>query len=287
MSSGFPKNRYRGRRAAAALILLFCTGLVSSSGVAGAGAKPLRVCADPNNLPFSRSDGSGFENRIARIVASALGRPLEFAWHGQHRGFIRKSLKAGHCDVIMGVPADLDMVRTTRPYYRSSYVFVRRAADPAIRSFADPRLKTLTIGVQLVGDDGANTPPVHEMAGRDIRNLRGFMIYGDDAQPAPLAAIFDAVADGTVDVAVAWGPEAGYFASRRPVPLSLAPVEDLPGSLSARMTFDIAMGVRKEDKALALELDSAIERRAGDIARVLDAYKIPRMRTTRAEGEPR
>src|SRR5689334_22317676 len=124
----------------------------------------LRVCAEPDNLPFSRADRSGFENRIAELLATELGAHLVYAWRPQRRGFVRKTLGAGVCDAWMGVPADYERVLTTRPYYRSTYVFVY--GKRPLRSFDDPGLRALRIGVQLPGNDMAATPPGHVLAAR-------------------------------------------------------------------------------------------------------------------------
>ncbi len=241
-------------------------------------ARELRVCADPNNLPFSKQDGSGFENKIATVLADELGAELRYTWHAQRRGFLRETLNAGKCDVVMGYPPNYELLKSTKPYYRSSFAFVQRAGDREIRSFDDPALRTLKIGVQLVGDDGANTPPVQILAKRGIvSNVHGYMVYGDYRSGAPLSPIMTAVADGDVDVAIVWGPTAGYFASRERKPLSVTPVLFDPSMLSQPMTFDIAMGVRKDDAALAREINGAISKRRGDIDRILADYGVPRV----------
>jgi mxaJ protein len=242
---------------------------------------PLRVCADPNALPASNAQGEGFENRIAALLADELGTPLSYTWWAQRRGFVRNSLNAGLCDVILGVPVGFDPVLTTRAYYRSTYVFVwRRERALGIRSLDDPRLRALTVGVQLVGDDGINTPPAHALARRGIvSNVRGFTVFGDHAQPSPQTAILRAVAEGVIDVAMVWGPLAGFFASRLSTPLELAPIapDDPPG---LRFTFAMAAGVRKGDAALRDRLQAALDRRAPDIRAVLDAYGVPRAEPT-------
>src|SRR6185503_11144002 len=139
---------------------------------------PLRVCADPNNLPFSNQHGDGFENQIATLVARELGRPLEYFWLPQRRGFIRNSLDARRCDVVMGVPAQYGLLQPTRSYYRSSYAFVsRRDRHWRIDSFDAPVLKRLTIGIQITGDDYNNPPAAQELASRDlVQNVRGFPV---------------------------------------------------------------------------------------------------------------
>lgn len=239
----------------------------------------LRACADPNNLPFSNRRLEGFENRLAELVAADLGARVEYTWWAQRRGFVRNTLNAGDCDVILGVPSSFELALTTRPYYRSTYVFVTRAGGgPAVRSFDDPVLRQVRIGVQMIGDDGANAPPAHALAQRGIvDNVAGYSVYGDYREESPPARIVRAVAAGEVDVAVVWGPLAGYFAPRQPVPLRLEPVSpqiDLP---FLPFVFDIAMAVRRGDDELKAELDAVLERRQGEIDEILDRYGVPRV----------
>jgi mxaJ protein len=171
-------------------------------------AAELRVCADPNNLPFSNDKGEGFENKIVEIIADELGREVFYTWWAMRRGFVRNTLDAGLCDLVPGAPAGMERLSTTQPYYRSGYVFVTRTADHlALASLDDPRLHDLTIGVQLIGDDGANSPPVHALARRGVvGNLRGYTVYGNYANPNPAGRIVGAVAAGEVDIAIVWGP---------------------------------------------------------------------------------
>jgi len=237
----------------------------------------LRVCADPNNLPFSNQDGDGFENKIATLVARELGRPLEYFWLPQRRGFIRNSLNAGRCDVVIGVPAEYGLLQPTTSYYRSSYAFVsRRDRHLRIESFDTPALKTLTIGVQLTGDDYNNPPAAQELASRHlVQNVRGFPIYGDYSRPDPQRTIVDAVADGRVDVAIVWGPLAGFYARRESMPIDVRPITAGSAGSPAKFTFDIAMGVRRDDTALRTALDAVIARRGDDMRRILREYGVP------------
>ena len=249
--------------------------------------RDLRVCADPNNLPFSNDRLEGFENRLAELVAREMHATLQYAWHPQRRGFIRNTLRAGACDVVMGIPSSFELALPTRPYYRSTYVFLyRKDSGIAVRSFDDPSLRTLRIGVHLVGDDGANTPPAHALASRGIiRNVKGYTLYGDYAEPNPPARLVEAVAGGAIDLAIVWGPLGGYFARRQQVPLDLVPVSpeiDLP---FLPFVFDISMGVRREDVALAEELDAILLRRAAEIDALLDEFGIPYVKRVR-RGRP-
>jgi mxaJ protein len=240
-------------------------------------ARELKVCADPNNLPFSNQREQGFENELARLVAHELHARLTYVWWAQRRGNIRETLKAGLCDVIPGVASNLEMLATTRPYYRSAYVFVSRAADGLeLRGFDDPRLRTLTIGVQMVGDDFSNTPPAHALTRRGIvDNIRGYMLYGDYAQDSPSRAIVDDVASGRLDVAVVWGPLAGYFARKERPELHLQAVSPLIDGPMLPMVFDISMGVRRDDRALRRQLDEVLTGQAERIQALLRRYGVP------------
>jgi quinoprotein dehydrogenase-associated probable ABC transporter substrate-binding protein len=242
-----------------------------------AAADSFRACADPNNLPFSDQAKEGFENKLADLIAADLGEKVSYAWHAQRRGFIRETLKAKKCDVIMGVPTQLDMVEVTQPYYRSAYVFVSRADRHLdIRSIRDPRLRTLKIGVQLIGDDGFNTPPSHALADQGIiRNLVGYPVYGDYREPNPPARIVTAVEQGDVDIAAVWGPLAGYFAEKSSVPLTVTPITDTASFAPLIFQYDIALGVRKGDHARKEKLDQIITRKRPQIAALLARYGIP------------
>jgi mxaJ protein len=247
--------------------------------VAGAAeARTLRVCADPNNLPFSNERLEGFENKIVAVVAEELGANVEYTWWAQRRGFLRHTLNASLCDVVPGMLTGMERLRTTRPYYRSSYVFVTRADEPSPASFNDPVLREKTIGVQLVGDDGSNTPPAHALSRRGlVDNVRGFLLYADYSQPNPPARIIEALARGDIDVAIAWGPMAGYFAARAPMPLRVTPVMPEIDGPRLPMVWDISMAVRWEDDALRYEIGAALDRRRADVDAILAQYSVPRL----------
>jgi mxaJ protein len=237
----------------------------------------LRVCADPNNLPFSNAHGEGFENRIASILGEELHLRVAYAWWPQRRGFVRKTLNAGRCDLAVGVPAQYGLLATTRPYYRSSYVFVtRRDRQLAVTSFDDPRLRTLKLGVHLVGDDYNNVPPAQALAWRAIvDNVRGYPIYGDYSRPDPPRGLIDAVARGEVDVGIAWGPLAGYFATRESAALDVVPVSPELDRGMLPMRYAIAVGMRRGDTELRDRVQAALDHRRDDIEAVLRGYGVP------------
>jgi mxaJ protein len=249
----------------------------SSAAAEGGDADSLRVCADPNNLPFSDEAGRGFENKIAELIGRQLGKLVAYTWWAQRRGFVRNTLNAGLCDVVVGVPAKLDMVATTRPYYRSTYVFVSRADRKyGLRSMKDPRLHRLAVGVQLIGSDGFNTPPAQALGELGVvGNVVGYTVYGDYRDASPAARIIEAVENGKVDVAAAWGPLAGYFAKLSSVPLTIAPIGDTEDFKPLLFQFDIAVGVRKQDQALRAQIDAIVEREAREITEILESYGVP------------
>ena len=238
----------------------------------------LRVCSDPNNLPFSNRAGAGFENRIAQLVARDLGDSLEYTWWPQRRAWVRNTIAAGKCDVAIGVPAGFGPLLTTRPYYRSTYVFVSRAdRHYHLTSLDDPRLRQLRIGLHFIGTDYDNPPPAHALGDRGIvRNVVGYSIYGNYTDPNPPARLIDAVARDDVDIAVAWGPLAGYFARHESTPLALAPVTPaVDPRTGTGFVFPIAMGVRRDDPALRDALQRVLDRDAARIRRILEDYGVP------------
>lgn len=284
MSSPF--RNMRVTRVLGGVVLAGVMGALVSAYGPSQPVRELRVCADPNNLPFSNQQQQGFENRIAELVARDLGAKLSYVWWAQRRGFVRNTINQNQCDLLIGVPASFERTRPTIPYYRSTYVFVtRQDRHLKIASFNDPQLKRLRVGVQLIGDDGINTPPAHALSNRGIvKNVKGYTVYADYRQPNPPARIIDAVANGDVDVAVAWGPLAGYFARREKVPLDVRPVSpqiDLP---FLPFVFDISMGVRRGNDALREQLNGIIERRRQEIDRILADYGVPRVDIAREDA---
>ena len=249
-------------------------------------AHVLRVCADPNNMPFSDRAGEGFENRIATLIARDLGLALQYTWWPQRRGFIRNTLNAGTCDVVIGITAGDEQVATTEPYYRSTYVFVtRREHGNDIASFDDPRLPHLRVGIHVIGADYNSLPPGLALAQRGlVRNVVGYSIYGNYADPSPPSQLIVAVANGDVDIAVAWGPLAGYYARRSGVPLAITPVAmpfAIPG---VPFTYDIAMGVRRRDTALRTRLNHVLARERRVIDQILGQFGVPMVPATSTLG---
>jgi mxaJ protein len=250
--------------------------LLMSAGATSAG-RELRVCADPNNLPYSNQKLEGFENKLVDLVAADLKATVKYTWVRQRRGFIRRTLKADACDVVTAIPTASEDVLPTKPYYRSTYVFVYRTADNLqLRSFDDAVLRDLKIGLHAIGDDGANPPPVHALARRGIvKHVSGFTMWDVESVLNPQGRIIEAVANGDIDVAIVWGPFGGYFSRRQKSDLTVVPVSPAVEPSGMPFAFDISMGLRQTDTAFRAELDGILTRRHQDIRKILDEYGIP------------
>lgn len=245
----------------------------------------LRVCADPDNLPFTDRDARGFDNAIARLLAEELGDTLTYLWWPARRGFIRNTLRARECDVVVGVPGGFDPVLPSKPYYRSTYYLVTRADRKLdIKSLDDPRLKSLKVGVNLIGEDYEHTPPVHALLARGIsENVVGFSsYYTEENRPGE---VIRALERGDVDVAIAWGPLAGYYAKLAKTPMVLTPLQDDEPS-GRQFQFNVTLGVRRADRELKTRLDEILQRRRADIERILREYNVPTLDLPAVGAQP-
>lgn len=258
-----------GRRLVILLGLLLMTISSSLVGSAwGAETKELRVCGDPDNLPFSNKKREGFENKIAEAIAKEVGAELTYYWWPHQRGLIRNTLRAGQCDVLISVPQGWEPVLWTRPYYRSGYVIVYpKAKGHKITSLDDPVLRQLKIGVYV------NSPPSETLAEMGIvKNMVGYNPL-DHQQDRPGKIIEDLIA-GEIDVAVVWGPVAGYYAKKLNAShLDIVPLQD--GDPGNPFSFEFSMGVREGNKALKAQLEEALSKRQAEIQKILEDYGVP------------
>jgi quinoprotein dehydrogenase-associated probable ABC transporter substrate-binding protein len=247
----------------------------SRADSAGPAIAHLRVCADPNNLPFSDHREAGFDNRIASVLARRLHADLSYTWQPERRGFLRETLLAHRCDVAFGVPSEDPRLLTTRPYYQSSYVFVQRpGSEPPVHSLADPRLRQYRIGIHVIGDDYNSLPPGVALVQRGlVSRVSGYSIYGDYSRPSPPRALIDAVARRQVDLAIAWGPLAGYFADATALKVTPVPADEGVGA--ARLQYAISIGVRPGDSLLCRVLNHALELDRAEIDSILVEYHVP------------
>jgi quinoprotein dehydrogenase-associated probable ABC transporter substrate-binding protein len=238
-----------------------------------------RVCADPDDLPFSDKQRQGFENKIAALLASDLNDSLSYVWWPTRRGFVRSTLGAETCDIIMGTPQGYDLVLQTHPYYSSDYVVVtRHDRNLHITSLDDSILTSLRIGVNTMGDNYENTPPAHALGARGINeHIVGFStFYNAEQRPSD---IIEAVIKGTIDVAMVWGPAAGYFVKQSPVPLDMTALPDTDKVTGFPFAYGVTLGVRRADRGLRDTLNQALDRHRADIDAILNSYGVPRALT--------
>lgn len=236
----------------------------------------VRVCADPDNLPLSNEKGEGFENAIAELIAKEWKSELRYAWWPVRRGFFSRALNGRYCDIAIQAPGGLDMAAITRPYYRSGYFFVSRKDRGLedLTSLDDARLKQLAIGVHLLNSDAENTPPAMALSRHGVvGNLKGFStFYSTDNRPE---AIFDALVNKDIDIAIVWGPLAGAYVKQSTTPLALVPLPERDSIVDYPFRFNIAMGVRRRDQSLRDSLDALLAKRAPEIEAILDRYNVP------------
>jgi len=254
---------------ASSVLLLVCGLAGAASGEQG---EPIRVCADPDNLPYSNQELQGFENKIAAVIAQELGASLDYYWWPAQMGMVRNTLQRDRCDVLISIPKGFDPVLWTKPYYRSTYLLAYRSDRKLnVRSLDDPALEGLKIGVHV------NTPPYDALANRGLaEDMVGYRLFFDPHDPdlsrRPEKVLQD-VLSGAIDVAVAWGPMVGYFARQHPSPaLEMVPLGDDPPEA---MTFEFSMGVKKGNRELKTRLEGVLDRREADIRRIFEDYGVP------------
>ena len=229
----------------------------------------LRVCSDPANLPFSNQAGEGFENKIAELVAEELSVPVEYTWFPQSTGFVRNTLKARRCDVVIGISLGFELLQNTNPYYRSAYVMIfRDDGGPQVASLTDPALKSARIGLV------AGTPPATMVALNGLmRQVRPYHLQADTRFDHPGRKLVEDLAKGDIDVGLLWGPIAGYYAKQQDVPLKIVPL--LTNGGPVRMDYRITMGLRFNEPEWKRQLNDIIKRRRADIVAILKDYGVP------------
>jgi quinoprotein dehydrogenase-associated probable ABC transporter substrate-binding protein len=229
----------------------------------------LRVCADPNNLPFSDEKQEGFENKIAQLLGGELGLKVDYAWFPQVVGFVRNTLRAHLCDLVIGTVAGDEIMQTTNPYYFTTYVmFYRSDKGFAFEGPQDPGLENLRLGVV------AGTPPTDLLVRHELMShTKPYALTVDTRSESPTHQMVQDVVDGTIDVGFLWGPIAGYYRKHDDLPLTLVPLKDEPGA--ARMEYHIAMGVRANEPEWRRRINAAIVKQQGEITAILRDYGVP------------
>ena len=232
--------------------------------------KMLRVCADPHNMPFSTDKGEGFENKLAEMLAAQLGKGLSYTWYPQAPGFVRNTLRAYKCDVLMGIPQGDDVVQVTNPYYRTAYALVAKPGRglDGVDTLADPRLKGKRIGIV------AGTPPADYLAVNGLMaSAKPYPLVIDTRVDSSAAAMMHDLASGEIDAGILWGPMAGYYARQAASAVSVVPlVKEVGGP---RLAYRIAMGVRHTDQEWKRLLNRKIAEDQDAINKLLLSFGVP------------
>ncbi len=259
---------------AAALCVLGAPALAAQQRPAPMQEGLLRVCADPDNLPASDSTGAGFENKLAELMAKTWNAKLQYTWWAAPRG-IGRMLNGRYCDVMLQAPAGYEIAGLTRPYYRTSYAFVQRKDAPhQVTSLDDPALKQMKIGVHLFANDQENTPPAMALSAHGVvGNLVGFGTAYFGAQDRP-GQIIEAVRDGKVDIAIVWGPIAGYYNAQLKADLALTAIEN--DSVSRiPFAYSMAMGTRRGEAQFRDSLQKFLDTKGPEIQALLKEFGVP------------
>ncbi|MFO1089570.1 MAG: substrate-binding domain-containing protein [Hyphomicrobiales bacterium] len=255
------------------------SGLLTGTAVAQTALGPsvelvdedvLRVCADPHNMPYSNEKEEGFEQALAKMLAPKLGRKsVSFTYFPQATGFVRMTLSARKCDVIMGYPQGDELVQNTNPYYRTSYALVFKPGKglDGVKTIEDERLKDKKIGLI------AGTPPGNNVAAAGLMgHVKPYQLMIDTRVHNSAADMIKDLEDGTIDVAILWGPMAGYYAKNAKEPLTVVPLTE---EKMGRMTYRITMGVRPADQNWKRQLNKVIRENQKEIDKLLLSYGVP------------
>ena len=259
------------------LLALSCVSMRAAAQTAEAvDHTVLRVCADANNLPFSNDKGEGFENKIADLLAGELGVSVRYTYFPDTIGFIRNTLGARKCDLIIGTASGNELVQNSNPYYRSTYALIYRADAHAVTSLDDPLLKSAAIGIV------AGTPPATLLAQRGLLgNLRSYQLLVDTRFNSPGKDLAHDVATGTIDIGILWGPIAGYYAQQETPPLVVSPLPPQQGPM--KLDYRITMGIRPNEPEWKRTINDLIRKKQKDIDQILLSYGVPLLDE---KGEP-
>ena len=266
----------RAAVAVAAFVLLGALGAAGAQESDATGSLELvdphvfRACADPRDLPLSNEAGEGFENKIADLFARKLGKSLAYTFYPDATGFIRNTLNAYRCDVVLGIAQGVDLVQPTNPYYRTGYAAAFREDGPlkGMDSLSDPRLKTARIGIV------AGTPPATYLAMNGLLgHIKSYRLGVDTRYDAPTHDMMDDLDKGEIDVALLWGPFAGYYAMKAKTPTAVVPLVKEQGG--PPMVARIVMGVRHSDQNWKRALNKLISDNQGEIQTILRSYGVP------------
>jgi len=230
----------------------------------------LRVCADPANMPFSNEAGEGFENKIAELLAADLGLPLEYTWFPQATGFVRNTLGAKRCDLVIGYVAGSEVIQSTNPYYKSAWTLIYRKDREldGVESLTDARLKGRRLGVV------AGAPPATIMVTNGLMaRAKPYALVVDRRYESPAEEMIRDIESGEIDGGVLWGPIAGYYVTKSRTPLTVVPL--VHEDRSVPMAFRITLGLRHGETEWKHRLNDFLSVHQAEIEAILRRYGVP------------
>jgi mxaJ protein len=258
-----------GAAACAGLAALLCDA--TAGGAAAAGAPSLRVCADPDNMPFSNEKSEGFENKLAELMAQKLDAKLEYSWFPEATGYVPNTMGRDACDLVMGYAQGTGLIDDTNPYYYTTYVLIYREDDAGlagVNTLSDPRLKGKAIGYF------ARTPPATILAMHGLaENAEPIEVRADESASKAALAMIGEIASGKLDAGVLWGPVGGYYALRADVPLKLVPL--VKETAGPSIIYGITMGVRPNEPQWKHTINKTIASNQDAIIVILQSYNVP------------
>jgi mxaJ protein len=246
-------------------------GAASAAGVEPGGSASLRVCADPDNMPFSDEKGDGFENKLAELIAEKLGARLEYSWFPEATGYVPNTMGREACDLVMGYAQGTGLIEDTNPYYYTSYVLIYRQDDASLKgveALSDARLKGKKIGFF------ARTPPASILAMHGlVGGAKPFEIHADDSASKAAMTMIAEIASGELDAGLLWGPVGGYYAQRADVALELVPL--VKENAGPSTIYGITMGVRPNEPQWKHTINKLIAESQSEINVILGGYNVP------------
>ncbi len=254
-----------------ALFAGLLAGAAALSGDASAAGGLIRVCADPDNMPFSNDKGEGFENKLAELIAAKLDDQLQYTWFSESSGYVPNAVGSEACDLVMGYAQGTGLIDDSNPYYRTSYVLIYRQNDAALAGIdrlSDPRLKGKRIGLF------ARTPPASILAMYGlVANAKPFEVNAGESASKAAEALIAEIASGKLDVGLLWGPVGGYYAQRSSVPLALVPL--VKENAGPSTIYGITLGLRPNDPQWKHQINKLVAENERDINAILQGYNVP------------
>ena len=234
----------------------------------------LRICADPNNLPYSNQNNEGYENKIADLFAKKLGNiPVMYSWYPMTSGFVRRTLDAKTCDLIVTFPAIHEFVQNSNPFYNSSYVLMSlEEKDIKIKTLSDPQIKEKKYKIGII----SGTPPSSYVPKYKLFDqVKFYRQAADPRKQKPWVDVTNDLVDGKIDIGILWGPYAGYEAKKAKKPIKIVPLTKEEITSRGKLVYRFTMGIRRNAPEWEKTINNLIKDNQEEINQILRGYGIP------------